>query len=192
VAGDWHEPEQWRRVQKILPIACVDVLLLHPTPQTARRVEALGLILRDTPHQGRRWCLVRGSCSAMRPGDRGGTPAPRRPGEPASALAEIDGLGQLENPSQITERTEVFMARIAVIYLQRHQTRPPVGGRGRDGAEVRLQWVAELAPEAVIVTGFGGDPAVSATALTAARYRGRRLAEHADRLVSTRPTLVTT
>ena len=51
----WLDPATWERVQQIVPIVCVDVM--------AVRVKAgveVGLILRETPHEGRRWCLVGG------------------------------------------------------------------------------------------------------------------------------------
>jgi ADP-ribose pyrophosphatase YjhB (NUDIX family) len=41
----------------MLPIACVDVLV---TRRGASGHEELGLIFRETPHQGRRWCLIGG------------------------------------------------------------------------------------------------------------------------------------
>ena len=39
-----------------VPIVCVDVLPMR----TGHGADEIGLILRDTPHQGRRWCLVGG------------------------------------------------------------------------------------------------------------------------------------
>jgi ADP-ribose pyrophosphatase YjhB (NUDIX family) len=54
----WLSDEEWKRAQATLPICCVDVVPVRRGP--ADRVEAVGMILRDTPHQGRRWCLVGG------------------------------------------------------------------------------------------------------------------------------------
>jgi ADP-ribose pyrophosphatase YjhB (NUDIX family) len=47
----------FQQVQKLVPIACVDVLALR---KHSGKSTEIGLILRDTPHQGRRWCLVGG------------------------------------------------------------------------------------------------------------------------------------
>jgi ADP-ribose pyrophosphatase YjhB (NUDIX family) len=54
----WLPPDEYRRAQQTLPISCVDVLPLQYTE--SRKVRAIGLIFRDTPHQGERWCLVGG------------------------------------------------------------------------------------------------------------------------------------
>lgn len=57
----WFPPEEWRWLQSVIPIVCVDVLPVRYSQSTRQRnVEAVGLILRDTPHQGQRWCLVGG------------------------------------------------------------------------------------------------------------------------------------
>jgi ADP-ribose pyrophosphatase YjhB (NUDIX family) len=47
----------FQAIQKRVPIACVDVLALRNWPGKSTEV---GLIYRDTPHQGRRWCLIGG------------------------------------------------------------------------------------------------------------------------------------
>jgi len=52
----WLSARDWARAQATLPIACVDVFLYR---RRAKAIE-IGLILRDVPHQGRRWCLVGG------------------------------------------------------------------------------------------------------------------------------------
>jgi len=54
----WLEPSDWKRAQETLPIACVDVLPVRLND--SGKLEQVGLIFRDTPHQGRRWCLVGG------------------------------------------------------------------------------------------------------------------------------------
>jgi ADP-ribose pyrophosphatase YjhB (NUDIX family) len=59
----WLSARDWARAQATLPIACVDVFVYR---RRARRIE-VGLILRDVPHQGRRWCLVGGR---LRRGER--------------------------------------------------------------------------------------------------------------------------
>lgn len=54
----WLSDDDYRRVQRSVPIACVDIAPLRLS--TGGAIESIGLILRDTPHQGRRWCLVGG------------------------------------------------------------------------------------------------------------------------------------
>src|SRR5438309_1951881 len=49
---------EWKFVRDSVPIACVDVLPLRR--DLSRNDRELGLIYRETPHQGRRWCLVGG------------------------------------------------------------------------------------------------------------------------------------
>ncbi|HEU5441891.1 MAG TPA: DUF4916 domain-containing protein [Ktedonobacterales bacterium] len=56
----WLTDAEWESVQRAVPIVCVDVLAVKRTDELALRVAAVGLILRETPHQGRRWCLVGG------------------------------------------------------------------------------------------------------------------------------------
>ena len=53
----WLSPEEYKRVQETVPIVCVDIVPLRRKGGTP---ESIGLILRDTPSQGRRWCLVGG------------------------------------------------------------------------------------------------------------------------------------
>jgi ADP-ribose pyrophosphatase YjhB (NUDIX family) len=55
MTSGWLDVSEWRRIQTVVPILCVDALAV-------RRGVALeaGLILRETPHQGRRWCLLGG------------------------------------------------------------------------------------------------------------------------------------
>jgi ADP-ribose pyrophosphatase YjhB (NUDIX family) len=55
----WLAADDWAWVQSTMPIACVDVLPVR-LGRDGRSVERIGLIHRDTPHQGRRWCLVGG------------------------------------------------------------------------------------------------------------------------------------
>ncbi len=47
----------WRTIQHSVPILCVDVLPLRRGDFGGWEV---GLIRRDTPHQGERWCLLGG------------------------------------------------------------------------------------------------------------------------------------
>lgn len=55
----WLEATEWKRIQAVIPIACVDVLAFRSTRQEQTPGD-VGLIYRDTPHQGRRWCLIGG------------------------------------------------------------------------------------------------------------------------------------
>ncbi|MDB5304522.1 MAG: hypothetical protein JWM97_2071 [Phycisphaerales bacterium] len=56
----WLSAADWKRVQGTVPICCVDVVPVARTSGSSRTIQKVGLILRDTPHQGRRWCLVGG------------------------------------------------------------------------------------------------------------------------------------
>ena len=57
----WFSPEEWKWLQHVVPITCVDILpVRHCQNAQKRDVLSVGLILRDTPHQGRRWCLIGG------------------------------------------------------------------------------------------------------------------------------------
>ena len=56
----WLADDDWRWVQDTIPVACVDVLPVRLAEGRDGRVDRVGLIYRDTPHQGRRWCLVGG------------------------------------------------------------------------------------------------------------------------------------
>lgn len=52
----WLDETEWAWAQAHLPVVCVDAVIAgHGT-----KIEQIGLILRDTPHQGRRWCLIGG------------------------------------------------------------------------------------------------------------------------------------
>jgi len=53
----WLPEAEWRMLQQRIPVVCVDVLPLRIAG--ACKIE-VGFIYRQTPHQGRRWCLVGG------------------------------------------------------------------------------------------------------------------------------------
>lgn len=53
----WLSDHDWRIAQRSLPIACVDVL---PIRKSESNKAQIGLISRNTPHQGRCWCLIGG------------------------------------------------------------------------------------------------------------------------------------
>ena len=55
--SEWLSEEDWRAVQQRVPIPCVDVL---PVRKGRAGMHEVGLIFRDTPHQGQRWCLIGG------------------------------------------------------------------------------------------------------------------------------------
>lgn len=57
-ANGWLPYEKWVTVQNSVPIVCVDVVLFNE-PKTTKSMRC-GLILRETPHQGTKWCLVGG------------------------------------------------------------------------------------------------------------------------------------
>jgi ADP-ribose pyrophosphatase YjhB (NUDIX family) len=53
----WLPEKEWKAIQQRIPISCVDVLLTR----TSRGGQSeVGLILREAPLEGRRWCLVGG------------------------------------------------------------------------------------------------------------------------------------
>lgn len=54
----WLSAKDYQLIQNSVPIACVDIVPLRLNEGGG--IEAIGLIFRDTPHQGRRWCLVGG------------------------------------------------------------------------------------------------------------------------------------
>lgn len=56
----WLDAEKWHQIQQLVPIACIDILPLQLSNGDRGSVRRVGLILRDTPHQGQRWCLVGG------------------------------------------------------------------------------------------------------------------------------------
>lgn len=56
--GVFLSDSDWRWVQQSVPIVCVDAVPLRRS--ASGEALQVGLILRDTPHQGRRWCMVGG------------------------------------------------------------------------------------------------------------------------------------
>lgn len=52
----WLPEDEWVRLQAVIPIAVVDVVPIAPDDVPLR----VGLIRRQTPHQGERWNLVGG------------------------------------------------------------------------------------------------------------------------------------
>ncbi len=55
----WLSDEDWADAQRRLPIACVDALPVRLSGKGAN-IQSVGLILRHTPAEGDRWCLVGG------------------------------------------------------------------------------------------------------------------------------------
>jgi ADP-ribose pyrophosphatase YjhB (NUDIX family) len=55
---NWLDATDWKRVQDTVPIACCDVVPVRQGENGI--VEKIGLIYRNTPHQGMRWCMVGG------------------------------------------------------------------------------------------------------------------------------------
>jgi ADP-ribose pyrophosphatase YjhB (NUDIX family) len=56
---NWLDADDWKWVQDTMPIACCDVVPVQ-VGSDGRAVERIGLIYRNTPHQGMRWCVVGG------------------------------------------------------------------------------------------------------------------------------------
>jgi ADP-ribose pyrophosphatase YjhB (NUDIX family) len=56
---NWLSANDWKWVQDHMPIACADVVPVR-LGSDGRAIEQIGLIHRNTPHQGMRWCMVGG------------------------------------------------------------------------------------------------------------------------------------
>jgi len=56
---NWLAADDWKWVQDTMPIACADVVPVQLTGD-GKTIQKIGLIHRDTPHQGMRWCMVGG------------------------------------------------------------------------------------------------------------------------------------
>jgi len=56
--SNWLEAEDWKWVQDTVPVVCVDAAPLRV--DAAGEIQRIGLIFRETPHQGRKWCMVGG------------------------------------------------------------------------------------------------------------------------------------
>jgi hypothetical protein len=57
--ANWLDAADWKWAQDTLPIACADVVPVR-MGSDGRTIQKIGLIYRDTPHQGKRWCIVGG------------------------------------------------------------------------------------------------------------------------------------
>jgi hypothetical protein len=56
----WIPETDWAKIQRQIPIACVDVLPVRPSDASGATVREVGLIHRSTPDAGERWCLIGG------------------------------------------------------------------------------------------------------------------------------------
>ncbi len=56
--SNWLDAADWKWVQDSVPVVCTDIVPLRL--DASGEIERIGLIFRETPHQGRRWCLVGG------------------------------------------------------------------------------------------------------------------------------------
>lgn len=54
----WIEESEWNRIQQLVPIVCLDVLTVKVTK--TGDVTHAGLIMRETPNEGGKWCTVGG------------------------------------------------------------------------------------------------------------------------------------
>jgi ADP-ribose pyrophosphatase YjhB (NUDIX family) len=54
----WIDEKDWNIMQQVLPIVCIDILPIERNPDGS--ISHVGLILRDTPHEGEKWCSVGG------------------------------------------------------------------------------------------------------------------------------------
>jgi ADP-ribose pyrophosphatase YjhB (NUDIX family) len=60
MSSAWLPDDGWERVQKLVPIACVDALAVRFDRAQPGRIESIGLILREAPGDGLKWCLAGG------------------------------------------------------------------------------------------------------------------------------------
>ena len=56
----WLSSSLWDVIQASIPVVCVDVLPIRISRRFPYNIKEVGLILRKTPHQGERWCLIGG------------------------------------------------------------------------------------------------------------------------------------
>lgn len=56
----WIDSLKWHEIQELMPITCIDILPLQLVMGECNTIAAVGLILRETPHPGKRWCLIGG------------------------------------------------------------------------------------------------------------------------------------
>ena len=57
MGSQWFSEKDWCEVRQRVPIVCVDVLPVREGMEGAHEV---GLMFRETPHQGKRWCFIGG------------------------------------------------------------------------------------------------------------------------------------
>jgi ADP-ribose pyrophosphatase YjhB (NUDIX family) len=69
--GHWLSSSDWKFVQSAMPVACVDVLPVRFSPSRRGKLETVGLILRDTPQEQLKWCLIGGRLLYGEPLDTG-------------------------------------------------------------------------------------------------------------------------
>ena len=99
--GAWLDPNDWARVQRSVPIACVDLLPLRWTEGAGPRPSAFGLILRIGETGEPRWGLVGGRVLLGEMLDEALT---RHVAETLGPLAEVGDLV----PGQPTAVAEYF------------------------------------------------------------------------------------
>jgi len=55
---EWIDEELWRKIQKIIPIVTIDVLPINKIEGDG--ITRVGLILRETADEGKKWCFIGG------------------------------------------------------------------------------------------------------------------------------------
>jgi ADP-ribose pyrophosphatase YjhB (NUDIX family) len=126
----WLPEPRWHEIQRQVPITCLDLLL---TRRSRVGIFAVGLIYRETPHQGRRWCLIGGRMLLNEAFQAG---AERQVRE---TLGQRNGvmLGQSPQPLLVTEYFSVERPR-ALFDPRQHAVAMVFSGRLR-GKTVRPQ-----------------------------------------------------
>lgn len=54
----WIDEELWKKMQKLIPIVTIDILPLHKIKE--KNLVNVGLILRETADEGKKWCFIGG------------------------------------------------------------------------------------------------------------------------------------
>ena len=159
---NWLAADDWARVQRSVPIACVDVVPVRLDDR--RAVTHVGLIDRDVPHQGRRWCLVGGrlwrdeSFSAGADRQLRETLGPAAAFEPVAIDRQPDHVVQYFSTSRPEGLFDPRQHAVTVVFVV-----PWVGGEVAAGGEAyAFRWFAVADRPAAGAWGFRQDEVATA------------------------------
>lgn len=150
----WIEDDEWHRIQASVPILCVDALPIRRIGSVAE----VGLILRETPHQGRRWCLLGGRVRR----DEALADALTR--EWQSALGNRCGMASVSGPTVIEYQPDAVAGRphdprqhaVALTYAVTTADEPTISGP----EALAFRWFDPYELDATIM-GFGQETVVA-------------------------------